>query len=107
MTAAGIGSLRIARRHLFPNARERVIVETAAAKKNRSGKRFGILEPVYRDDESAATSEEERAALRAANYVPQVKLAQIDEAVEKGIAADKDRTGPLLAERRERPIDLR
>ena len=86
MTAAGIGSLRIARRHLFPNARERAVVETAAAKKNRSGKRFGLLEPVYRDDESAATSEEERAALRAANYVPQVKLAQIDEAVERGVS---------------------
>jgi hypothetical protein len=86
MTAAGIGSLRIARRHLFPNARERVVAETPTTRKNRSGKRFGILEPVYRDDESATASEEERAALRAANYVPQVRLAQIDEAVEKGVA---------------------
>ncbi len=85
MTAAGIGSLRIARRHLFPNARERAVVETAVARKNRSGKRFGILEPVYRDEEAEASSEEARAALRAANYVPQVKLAQIDEAVEKGV----------------------
>lgn len=85
MTAAGIGSLRIARRHLFPNAREIVVADLPAAKKNRSGKRFGILEPVFRDDESSATAEEERAALRNSKYVPQVKLAQIDEAVSKGV----------------------
>lgn len=85
MTAAGIGSLRIARRHLFPYARERVVAESPAAKKNRSGKRFGFLEPVYRDEEAAVTTEEARAAARNASYVPTVKLVQIDEAVEKGI----------------------
>lgn len=85
MTAAGIGSLRIARRHLFPNSRERVVIDTPVAKKNRSGKRYGILEPVFRDDESAATSEEMRAVARNASYVPQVKLAQIDDAVDKGV----------------------
>lgn len=85
MTAAGIGSLRICRRFLFPYAREGVIVQSPAAKKNRSGKRFGFLEPVYREDESAASTEEARAAARNASYIPQVKLAQLDESVEKAV----------------------
>lgn len=85
MTAAGIGSLRIARRYLFPNARERVIVE-AQSRKNRSGKRYGILEPVFRDDDANVLSEAEKAAQRNAKYVPLVKLAQLDEAVERGLA---------------------
>ncbi len=85
MTAAGIGSLRIIRRHLFPYARERVVVESPAGKKNRSGKRFGFLEPVYRDDEAITTTEEARAAARNASYIPTVKLVQIDEAVDKAI----------------------
>ena len=85
MTVAGIGSLRIARRHLYPNARERVAVESAAKKVNRSGKRYGILEPVYREEESEASSEEVRISARNASYIPTVKLAQIDEAVERGV----------------------
>ena len=88
MSAAGIGSLRIARRHLFPGAKERVVIEDVEkkAKKNRSGKRFGVLEPFFRDEEEAVGSDAERASLRNASYVPKVKLAELDAAVDKGTA---------------------
>lgn len=90
MTAAGLGSLRIARRHLFPNARERVVIESPQAKvarKNRSGKRFGILEPVFREDvEEGGDGEQHRTELLNSRYVPQVKLAQLDDGVDKSIS---------------------
>lgn len=88
MTAAGIGSLRISRRYLYPGARQRVVIDTPqqqAAKKNRSGKRFGILEPVFRDETPDDNSEDLAVELRNARYVPAVKLAQIDESVDKAV----------------------
>lgn len=88
MTAAGIGSLRIARRYLYPGARQRVVIDIPqqAAKKNRSGKRFGILEPVFRDETVDTTSQDLALELRNARYVSTVKLDEIDEAVDKAVA---------------------
>lgn len=87
MTAAGIGSLRISRRFLYPGSRQRVVIDTPqqVAKKNRSGKRFGILEPVFREETVDNTSQDLAVELRNARYVPSVKLDQIDEAVDKAV----------------------
>lgn len=87
MTAAGIGSLRISRRYLYPGSRQRVVIDSPQqqAKKNRSGKRFGILEPVFRDETVDDNSQDLATELRNARYVSAVKLDQIDEAVDKAV----------------------
>lgn len=104
MTVAGIGSLRISRRFLFGDAKTKVIEEPTTAtdqanhpsapppppKKNRSGKRFGILEPVVRDDlfeESALLPVGEPGKITARNskYAASVKQADLDAAVERAV----------------------
>lgn len=92
MTVAGIGSLRIARLHLFPNARAGVnmvtVIETPKSKKNPSGKRFGVLEPVFRADETeefGPNAEQGKVAARNASYQPRVTLAELDNSVQRGL----------------------
>lgn len=94
MTAAGVGSLRISRRYLFTGARTKTIEDPAQPnappqpKKNRSGKRFGILEPVFREeggDEVGAEGNLEHRNFRNASYTPMVRQEDLDAGVDKGV----------------------
>lgn len=87
MTAAGIGSLQVARLYLYPNAKELLSADQLNPKKriNKYGRRFGILTPVFRQDEVAETSEAERIASANSSYVRKVKLAQIDDGIRRAI----------------------
>jgi hypothetical protein len=87
MTAAGIGSLQIARLHLYPTAKEIVVADVVASKKkvNKSGKRFGVLTPLFRVEESDEQTEAEHVSHVNSNYIRKVKLAQIDEGLGKAL----------------------
>lgn len=87
MTAAGIGSLQIARLHLYPGAKDILIADPVNAKKkvNKSGKRFGILTPVFRNEETEELTEADRVAQLNSNYIRKVRLAQIDEGLTRAL----------------------
>lgn len=81
MTTAAVGSLLIARRHLFPNANELIVEEQEEApvvKKRRIGKRFGVLELAEEDAEGKSVS-------RPVAYARQVTLQRLNEAVQRGL----------------------
>ncbi|MDB5386598.1 MAG: hypothetical protein JWM11_2244, partial [Planctomycetaceae bacterium] len=87
MTAAGIGSLQIIRLHLYPGAKDTFVPEVANTKKkvNKTGKRFGVLTPIFRNEDSDELTEAERVSQLNSNYVRKVRLAQIDDALTKAL----------------------
>jgi hypothetical protein len=86
MTAAAVGSLQIIRLHLYPGARDLIAAEPPSKKKvNKTGKRFGVLTPVFRGEGPDETTETAAIAKSNTNYVRKVRQSQIDEALSKGL----------------------
>lgn len=80
MTVAGIGSLYVARMHLYPTAEDIEERELAGAAPRRRGtrKRFGLLEPADPDDEKT-----EKPLPAPDLSRPTVRLAAIDRAISR------------------------
>ena len=76
MTVAGIGSLCIARRHLYPDAVDTFKTEVVG---RRSQRKFGVLEVIEVEDPDAVPEQSDR------NYVPRIRLSQIDAAIERAL----------------------
>jgi len=77
MTAAGVGSLLIARRHLYPNAVDHRPEEVAPVRDNQ--RKYGVLEPLPPEEGTPAE-------LKFTSYVPQMRLAAIDKSIDGGLA---------------------
>lgn len=83
MTVAGIGSLYVARMHLYPTAEDLEERELASATPRRRGtkKRFGLLEPADPDDEKS-----DKPAPAPDLDRPTVRLAAIDRSIARATA---------------------
>ena len=83
MTAAGTASLLVCRLHLYPGASDPEAKSARARKKNRAGKKYGILIPAAPDAEEGSEVAEDSRAVES-NYKITTRLASIDKAVQKG-----------------------
>ncbi|MCH8228440.1 MAG: DJ-1/PfpI family protein, partial [Proteobacteria bacterium] len=81
MTAAAVGSLHIARMHLFPN---RELATTKKKKRKLGLRKFRFLVPIDLDNPNSRTKQKNKRPKPAGN--PTTRLSAIDEAIKRGIA---------------------
>ena len=84
MTVAGTGSLHVARLMLYPDARDKEVVEQAGSPSRKPGtrKRYGILEPADADEDEKEKPPEPQPDVDQSR--PTVRLAAIDRAIDRG-----------------------